>query len=54
MNKDGENVIIEDDPDDQQMLAEVFQSLDIPNKITFFLSGTEVLAYLQKPEVNPF
>ena len=54
MNKGGEIVIIEDDVDDQQMLAEVFSSLDIPNKITFFADGKEVVEYLLKPEVAPF
>ena len=54
MNKDGEIVIIEDDPDDQEMLADVFKFLDIPNKIIFFPDGSEVLDYLQKPDVIPF
>ncbi|HUQ66722.1 MAG TPA: response regulator [Flavitalea sp.] len=54
MNKEGEIVIIEDDPDDQEMLVEVFKQLDIPNQIIFFPDGTEVLEYLQKPEVIPF
>lgn len=54
MDKDGEIVIIEDDPDDQDMLTEVLNDLKIPNKIIFFPDGREVLEYLQKPDVIPF
>jgi CheY-like chemotaxis protein len=54
MDKNGEIVIIEDDQDDQELLADVFKSLEIPNKIIFFPDGTKVLEYLQRPEVIPF
>lgn len=54
MNKNGEIVIIEDDPDDQALLAEVLTSLKIPNKIIFFPDGREVLDFLLKPDVVPF
>ena len=54
MNKGGEIVIIEDDPDDQQMLDDVFKSLRIPNKVTFFPDGAQVLDYLLQPDVFPF
>lgn len=54
MNKGGEIVIIEDDPDDQELLAEVLKSLKIPNEIIFFPDGREVLDYLLKPDVIPF
>jgi hypothetical protein len=43
MNKGGEIVIIEDDPDDQELLADVLNSLNIPNKIIFFPDGTQLL-----------
>lgn len=54
MNKDGEIIIIEDDSDDQEMIAEVFKTLAVPNKIMFFPDGTEVVEYLLRPEVVPF
>src|SRR5688500_12278267 len=54
MDKGGEIVIIEDDADDQAMLADVLKDLNIPNKIIFFPDGTKVLEYLQKPDVFPF
>jgi CheY-like chemotaxis protein len=54
MKKGGEIIIIEDDPDDQQMLGEVFKSLEFPNKITFFPDGARVLDYLLQPDVFPF
>jgi CheY-like chemotaxis protein len=54
MDKGGEIVIIEDDPDDQALLTEVFASLGVPNKIIFFPDGSKVLEYLQRPDVIPF
>lgn len=54
MNKGGEIVVIEDDPDDQDMIADVFKSMEISNKITFFADGKQVLTYLLKPDVFPF
>ncbi|MGZ3909250.1 MAG: response regulator [Flavisolibacter sp.] len=54
MNKVGPIIIIEDDPDDQEILIEIFQKLGYVNKIIYFNDGNEALAYLNKSEVQPF
>jgi CheY-like chemotaxis protein len=54
MNKSGPIVVIEDDEDDQELLAEVFKNLNYKNKIVFFRDGNEALEFLNKTEVIPF
>jgi CheY-like chemotaxis protein len=54
MNKEGPIVIIEDDPDDQEILQEVFNSLDYENEIKFFFDGELALEYIRKEDVVPF
>jgi CheY-like chemotaxis protein len=54
MNKNGPVIIIEDDPDDQDILAEIFRSLNYPNKILYFADGEQALAYINKSDVVPF
>ena len=46
MNKRGPIIIIEDDTDDQDILAEIFQELSYKNKLIFFKDGIEALEYL--------
>jgi CheY-like chemotaxis protein len=54
MNKVGPIVVIEDDPDDQEILVEIFQRLGYVNKIIYFQDGNEALTFLNKSEVQPF
>ena len=54
MNKSGPIIVIEDDPDDQQVLVEIFEKLGYVNKIIYFLDGNEALTYLNKSDVQPF
>jgi CheY-like chemotaxis protein len=54
MNKVGPIVVIEDDPDDQEILVDFFQRLGYVNKIIYFLDGNEALTFLNKSEVQPF
>ena len=54
MNKSGPIIVIEDDPDDQEVLIEIFERLGYVNKIIYFLDGNEALAYLNKSDVQPF
>lgn len=54
MNKSGPIIIIEDDLDDQEMLSNVFQDLNLPNKIIFFSDGEEALQYLTNTKTEPF
>jgi CheY-like chemotaxis protein len=54
MNANGPVIIIEDDDDDQEILTDVFASLNYPNQILFFPNGQEALDYLNKSEAIPF
>jgi len=54
MNKGGPIIIIEDDLDDQQFLAEVFKQLQYPNEIIFFGDGEQALDYLTATTIEPF
>jgi CheY-like chemotaxis protein len=54
MHKNGPVVVIEDDPDDQDILTEIFKKLNYPNKIIFFFDGHEALDYIKKSEITPF
>jgi CheY-like chemotaxis protein len=54
MEKNGPIVIIEDDPDDQQLLHDVFTDLGIAGQLKVFSSGEHALEYLRKPETRPF
>jgi CheY-like chemotaxis protein len=54
MNKIGPIIIIEDDPDDQLLLTEVFKDLNFNNEIIFFEDGEKALEYLVKTAIEPF
>jgi CheY-like chemotaxis protein len=54
INKNGPVVIIEDDPDDQDFLTEIFQKLNYQNKILFFFDGQEALEYINATNDLPF
>ena len=54
MNKDGPIVIVDDDTDDLDLLANIFRELKIENKVRLFPGGQEALEYLNKPSVRPF
>lgn len=54
MNKSGPVIVIEDDKDDQELLSEIFTSLNYKNEIVFFHDGNEALDYLNKNDVTPF
>jgi CheY-like chemotaxis protein len=54
MNKSGPVVVIEDDEDDQEMLADIFKTLNYKNKIVFFKDGNAALDYFNKTEIIPF
>ncbi|MCF0064440.1 response regulator [Dyadobacter chenwenxiniae] len=54
MNKNGDIIIIEDDPDDRFMLEEVFIILDFPNKRKYFDDGSAALEYLESTNDLPF
>lgn len=54
MNINGEIIIIDDDEDDRLFLEDIFESLQILNKVVFFNDSTTVIEYLLQSEVKPF
>lgn len=54
MNKKGPIVLIDDDQDDLQLLIEIFAEFNLPNEVHLFKSADSLLAYLRKPDVDPF
>ena len=54
MNKNGDIIVIEDDPDDRELFEEIFRKLNVPNSVKFFYNGETALEYLEEPGVEPF
>lgn len=54
MNKRGPIIIIEDDKDDQYILAKVFKELKYKNKVIFFEDSIQALEYLTDSDIEPF
>lgn len=54
MNKNGPIVVIEDDADDQELMAGIFKKLDYRNEIMFFSDGEDALECLVSSKIKPF
>jgi CheY-like chemotaxis protein len=54
MKSSGPIIVIEDDDDDQLLMKEVFEKLNYPNEILFFIDGEAALDYLNSTEITPF
>jgi len=54
MNKRGPIIIIEDDMDDQDILADIFKELKYDNKLIFFGDSEQALEYLTGTGIEPF
>jgi CheY-like chemotaxis protein len=54
MSKTGPIIIIDDDPDDQEMIQRVFSRLGIENEIRKFYDGEEALHYFEHTQEQPF
>jgi CheY-like chemotaxis protein len=54
MNKKGPIIIIKDDLDDQEILADVFKELNYVNEIIFFAEAEKALEYLKFTAIEPF
>ena len=54
MNKNGPIIVIEDDRDDQELMADAFEELGCKNEILFFGDGELALDYLVNNRVEPF
>jgi CheY-like chemotaxis protein len=50
----GPIIIVEDDPDDQEVYMESIRAIGIPNEIRFFSGAKEALDYLLNTEEQPF
>ena len=54
MTKDGPIIIVEDDPDDRDMLNQIFIQIGLPNEIVFFENGDLAFEYLNSINSRPF
>ena len=54
MNKKGAILVVDDDRDDRDILAEVFKKMAYPNRIMYFGNGVEALNYLTSTDEYPF
>jgi CheY-like chemotaxis protein len=54
MENTGPIVILEDDPEDQELLKEVLLEIGIREKMVFFEDGHKALEYLTTTEEQPF
>jgi CheY-like chemotaxis protein len=54
MNKNGPIIIIEDDPDDQELFEDIFTELNYPNPVMYFFDGMQALDYLTESREQPF
>lgn len=54
MNKSGPIIIIEDDLDDQDILADIFKELNYTNQVIFFGDSLQALQYLTDTDIEPF
>ncbi len=46
--------MIEDDPDDQEILADIFKILDYKNPVIYFSDGESALQFLVETKIKPF
>lgn len=53
MAKSGPIVVIEDDPDDKEILEDVLNDLNIPNKLIWFTNGPTAFRYLKTTPEQP-
>lgn len=53
MSKNGPIILIEDDPDDQELITRVLSRLKLPNDIKKFRDGEEAFEYLQHTNDKP-
>lgn len=54
MSKTGPIIIIDDDPDDQEMIQRVLKRMNLDNEIKRFYDGTDALKYFQDTQERPF
>lgn len=54
LNKNGPIIIIEDDADDQELIAEVFHKLNYQNKLYFLADGDDAYDHIVASSDKPF
>ena len=54
MSRKGPIILIEDDPDDQDLFLEVFKKLNYPNEVLCFPDGYVAFEFLKTSELMPF
>src|SRR5690606_4807633 len=54
MSKSGPIIVIEDDPEDQLIMDEIFRHLKYPNRVIFFSDGRAAVEYLNTTDEHPF
>ncbi len=47
-------LIVEDDHEDQEILKEVFESLQVKNELRFFVKGEQLIDYISTTTEQPF
>lgn len=54
MSAQGPLIVIEDDPDDQEMIKRILAKMDLSNEQKFFSDGDQALKYLESTSEKPF
>ena len=54
MSKSGAIILVEDDPDDQELIKRAIVQLEVPNELLFFRDGEEAFEYLISMDDQPF
>ena len=52
--KSGPIVLVDDDVDDRDILQEILQDLQVPNKLMWFPTSNDAFIYLKNSTVQPF
>jgi len=52
--KQGPIVLVEDDTDDQELIAEVLGDIEVQNELRLFFNGKDALEYLKTTTEQPF
>jgi CheY-like chemotaxis protein len=50
----GPIIVIDDDPDDRDVLKDIFEKINYPNVVRYFNDGESALEYLNRTDVTPF
>lgn len=54
MSAPGPLIVIEDDPDDQEMIKRILSKMELSNELKLFADGDQALKYLESSTDKPF